>query len=381
VSGIVHAGSGEGARRLGVSRAIVDGRIVDGDVEIADGAVSRVGLSPAGTGLALPGLIDLQVNGYAGVDVGGADVEAMHQLGRARARDGVLAYGPTIMTSPPEDVVRGLRTVVETQRSTPPDAARIVGAHVEGPFLSPRRAGIHPPELLRHPDPALVETFLSARPITMFTLAPELPGALALIAQLAARGVLVSLGHSDATVAEARAGIDAGARAATHTWNGMRPLGHRDPGIVGAVLTDPRVHIGLIGDGVHIAREVLRLTWGTARGRICLVTDAVAAAGAPDGRYRIGPVVIERRDGRVHDLEGRVGGGATTLLASVRLAVEDGTDLLDAVGAVTIVPARLMQRPDLGALRPGARADLVVVTDGLELGRVLLAGREVANAA
>ena len=192
--------------------------------------------------------------------------------------------------------------------------------------------------------------------------------------------MLVSLGHSDATAAEATSGFDAGARVATHTWNGMRPLAHRDPGIVGAALTDRRVHIGLIGDGIHVAREVLLLTWGAARGRICLVTDAVSAAGVPDGRYGIGPVLIERRDGRVHDLQGRVGGGTTTLLASVQLAVRDGIDLRDAVAAVTSIPAALMDRPDLGVLRPGASADLLVVSDDLDLRQVLLAGREVIRA-
>jgi N-acetylglucosamine-6-phosphate deacetylase len=368
------------ARRLGVARAIVDGVLVDGDLEIADGSITRVGLSPAGSGLAIPGLIDLQVNGYGGVDVGEADVESLHRLGRALARDGVLAYGPTIMTSAEEDVLRGLRTIAAADRATPSDTARIVGAHVEGPFLSPRRCGIHPPDLLRPPDRALVERFLSAGPIETFTLAPELPGALELISWLAHRGTLVALGHSDATAEEARRGIDAGARATTHTWNGMRPLGHRDPGIVGVVLTDRRVHPGLIGDGIHVAREVLRMTWASARGRVFLVTDAVAAAGAPDGRYRIGPVVIELRDGRVHDLEGRVGGGATTLLSSLRLAVADGVDLVDAVAAATRVPAALMRRPDLGVLRAGAPADLLVVSDGLELRRVLLRGSEVAHA-
>jgi N-acetylglucosamine-6-phosphate deacetylase len=371
------AGGSGSARRLGVARAIVDGRLVEGDVEVADGRVARVGVDPAGRGLALPGLVDLQVNGYAGVDFGSSDVDAVHYAGRCLAADGVLAYGPTVITSPDEEMLRGVRLLAEARRKVPADAARIVGVHVEGPFLSPARAGVHPPDLLRDPDPALVDRLLAAGPVTMLTLAPERPEALALIARLAGRGVVVALGHSDATAAEARAAIDAGASATTHTWNGMRPLGHRDPGILGVALTDARLRLGLIGDGVHVAPEVLQITWRAAPDRICLVTDAVAAAGAPDGRYAIGRVVIEKRDGRVFDLEGRVGGGTTPLLDGVARAVGLGVAMVDAVAAATVVPSRLMRRDDLGVLTVGGRADLLVVSDDLALERVLLGGREV----
>ena len=312
-------------------------------------ASAAVGLSPAGSGTAIPGLIDIQVNGYGGVDVGGSDVAGLHHLGRALAADGVLTYCPTVITSPEGDMLHGLRTIAAAQDSTPGDAARIAGAHVEGPFLSPRRAGVHPPDLLRRPDPDLADRLLAAGPVVIFSLAPELPGALPLIARLAGQGVVVSAAHSDATAAEAAAGFAAGARATTHTWNGMRPLLHRDPGIVGAALANPDVSIGLIGDGVHVAPEVLLITWRAARDRVCLVTDAVAAAGAPDGRYRIGTVVIERRDGRVLDLEGRVGGGTTPLLEAVRLAVAAGIPFVDAVAAATSVPATLLGRRDAGS--------------------------------
>jgi N-acetylglucosamine-6-phosphate deacetylase len=370
-----------GARRLGVARSIVDGRLVEGDLEVADGRVSRVGLEPAGQGMAIPGLVDLQVNGYAGVDVGGADVDGLRHLAHHLAVDGVLAYAPTLITSPEADLLRGLRTIADACRSVPPDGAVILGAHVEGPFISPRRPGIHPPDLLRAPDVAAAARFVAAGPIAILTLAPELPEALPLIEWLAGSGIVVSMGHSDATASEARAGVEAGAWMTTHTWNAMRPLAQRDPGIVGVALTDERLHLGLIGDAIHVATEVLGITWRAATGRICLVTDAVAAAAAPDGRYRIGGVEIERRDGHVHDLDGRVGGGTTSLLASVRRAVEDGVALLDAIAATTVVPARLLGRRDVGAMEVGGPADLLVVSDALELVRVLRGGRELGDAA
>ena len=225
----------------------------------------------------------------------------------------------------------------------------------------------------------IVDRLLETGPVAVFSLAPELPGALELIDRLVGRGVVVSAAHSDASAEEARRAFDAGVRAITHTWNGMRPLLHRDPGVVGAALAHPSVHLGLIGDGIHVAPEVLHLTWRAARGRICLVTDAVEAAGAPDGTYHIGPVVIERRDGRVYDLDGRVGGGTTPLLEAVRLAVGSGIDLVDAIAAATSVPAVLLGLADVGVLHVGGPADLLVLDEALDLRQVIIAGQVLAS--
>jgi N-acetylglucosamine-6-phosphate deacetylase len=353
--------------RLGVRRAIVEGELVDGDVEVRDGVVTAVGLRPAGSGMAVPGLVDLQVNGYAGVDVGDADVDGINHIGRALASDGVLAWCPTVVTSPDEDIVRGVGTVGLAMGSTPTDAARLLGTHLEGPFLSRDRAGVHPRDLLRPPDRALIDRVLDAGPLAILTLAPELPGAIELIGDLAGSGVVLSAGHTDASTEVARRAFDAGVRMTTHTWNGMRPLLHRDPGVLGAALTDPRVSIGLIGDGVHVDREVLDLTWRAAGDRICLVTDAVAAARAPDGRYRIGDIVIEREGDRVLDLEGRVGGGVTPLLEAVRIAIDLGVPLTTAFASATSRPAALVGRPELGVLRVGGPADLLVLDEDLRL--------------
>jgi N-acetylglucosamine-6-phosphate deacetylase len=368
-------------RRLGVARALVEGSLVEGDVEIAGGRISDAGLSPPGSGMAIPGLVDIQVNGYAGVDVAGTDVDGLTRLARALAADGVLTYCPTVTTAPGDEMVDAVRTIAEARGSEAEDGARIGGVHIEGPFLAPERGGVHPRDQLRDPDRDLADRLLAAGPVAIFSLAPELPGALPLIAHLAERGVVVSAAHSDATAAQAVEGFAAGVRATTHTWNGMRPLRHRDPGIVGAALADPHVHIGLIGDGVHVSREVLAITWRAAADRICLVTDAVAAARAPDGRYRIGDVVIERRDGRVLDLEGRVGGGTTPLLEAVRMAVGSGIPVERAVAAASSVPATLLGLPEAGVLRVGGRADVLVVSDELELQAVLIGGREIAHGA
>jgi N-acetylglucosamine-6-phosphate deacetylase len=275
-------------------------------------------------------------------------------------------------------MVAGMVVVAAAADSRPADAARILGAHVEGPFLSPARAGVHPREHLRAPDRRLVERLVAAGPLAILSLAPELPGALPLIAEMAARGVVVSAAHTDATAEEAREGFEAGIRATTHTWNGMRPLGHRDPGIVGAALTRPGISIGLVGDRVHVAPEVMTLTWRAAGDRICLTTDAVAAAGAPDGTYTIGEVVIERRDGRVLDRGGRVGGGTTPLLEAVRIAVRSGVPVAVALAAVTTNPATLLGRTDVGRLHPGASADLLILDDDLALRAVVMAGQEIA---
>lgn len=367
-------------RRLGVARAIIERSILEGDVEVVDGRISAVGLSPAGTGLAVPGLLDIQVNGYGGVDVADASQEGLATLGRSLAADGVLWYCPTVITAPPDDMRRALDAIAMAKGRVPPDGARIAGAHVEGPFLSPARAGVHPRAGLRLPDIALAEDFLESGIVSIFSLAPELPGALGLIEHLVGRGIVVSAAHSDASVEQADLAFAAGVRATTHTWNGMRPLLHRDPGLIGAALRHPAVSIGLIGDGVHVAPEVLHLTWAAATGRICLVTDAVEAAGAPDGRYHIGSVVIERRGGRVFDLDGRVGGGTTPLLEAVRLAIASGVAPVHAFAAASSVPAALLGLEDIGILRVEGPADLLVLDDDLVLQRVLLGGQVLAGA-
>jgi N-acetylglucosamine-6-phosphate deacetylase len=366
--------------RLGVGAAIVNGELVPGDVEVAGDQIAAVGVPKRGRGLAIPGLVDLQVNGYAGVDFAAASPEEYRLAEAALLADGVTAYLPTITSAHEEDLLAALGRAKEAMLSWHPGGAKPLAVHLEGPFLSAARRGIHPLEVLRDPDMAMVARLFGAAPIALWTLAPELPGALELIRWLRQRGVTVSLGHSDASYTEACAGFEAGASSVTHFFNGMRPLGHRDPGIVAASLLRPRLALGTIADGAHVAPEVVEIVRRVAARRMYLVTDAVAAARAPDGVYHVGPAEIRSVGGLVHGEQGRVGGGTTPLLADIRALVGTGAPLLWAVGAATSSPANVVGRRHLGRLRPGAPADVVIVDDSLQLRRVMAGGLVTVDA-
>ncbi|MFO7572164.1 MAG: amidohydrolase family protein [Gaiellaceae bacterium] len=339
--------------RLGVATAIVDGRLVRGDVELADGLVAGVGLSsPARRGTAVPGLVDLQVNGLEGVDLVDADNGGYRRVGELLLAGGVTAYLPTFITAPETRVVAALRRMPEGG-----DGPRVLGAHLEGPFLSPERLGVHPPEHRRDPDPDLLGRLLGAGPVRLVTIAPELPGAHALVRELLARGTTVSYGHSDATAEEAHAAFDLGVRTVTHLFNAMRPFHHRDPGIAGAALARGDVVVQLILDGRHVAPETALVSWRAARGRVALVSDATAVPGA-------------------RTEAGVLAGGTASLIEAVRSLHELGASLEEAVGAATWVPARILGHEHVGRLSLGLPADVVVLSDELEVERVLIDGRD-----
>ncbi len=354
-------------RLLGVSAALLGGRLLPGDVEVADGQVARVGLPPARNGrLAVPGYVDLQVNGFAGVDVMSADRDDLVELSRALLRHGVTSWLPTLITADPARTERAVRRVAGLLDEWRPEhGARPLGVHLEGPFLHPVRLGTHPAEHRRDPSPELMERWLAAGPVGAVTLAPELPGALPLIRDLTRRGVLVSLGHSDATAAQAHAGFDAGARTVTHLFNAMSPLAHRAPGLPGAALARPDVTVQLVVDGHHLAPDVVRLAWSAAAGRVVLVTDATAAAARPGGDHVLAGLPVSVRDGAVRNADGALAGSALTLDAAVRNACALGLARDQVLTSVTEAPARLLGRGDLGELRPGARADVVVLEEDL----------------
>jgi N-acetylglucosamine-6-phosphate deacetylase len=357
--------------RLGVSAALVRGALVPGDVEIEAGSVLAVGRLPAGSaGIAVPGFVDLQVNGYGGVDFLSAEADGYRRAGEALLLAGVTAYQPTFITSSEAALADALRRL-------PLDGPgpRVLGAHLEGPFLSPERPGTHPLEHLRTPDLALLDRLLEAGRVTQMTLAPELPGSELLIARLRERGVAVAAGHTNATAEEAHRAFDLGVSGVTHVFNAMRPFRSRDPGVAGVALTRPDVVVGIIVDGYHLADETVRLVWACAGGRLTLVTDAIAAAGAGNGTYRLGEVEVELADGTAPKREdGTLAGTVLTMIDAVRNLHALGIPLEGAVSAATSVPAAFLGRSDVGVLEPGGPADLVVLDDRLEIVTVLCAG-------
>jgi N-acetylglucosamine-6-phosphate deacetylase len=356
--------------RLGVEAALVEGRLLPGDVSVDDGTIVAVGLEPRGSGIAAPGFVDLQVNGFAGVDFLGADAEGFSAAGEALLETGVTAYLPTLITSAEEDMVRALQAIPNGNHGRP----RILGAHLEGPFLSAARLGTHSLAARRDPDEALLERLLDAGQVQLVTLAPELPGALDLVDLLHARGITVSLGHSNATADEAKAAFDRGVRTVTHVFNAMRPLAHRDPGIVGAALVRPDVVVQAIVDGVHLDPDIVRILWRLAGGRIALVTDAIAGAGLGDGTYALGETEIVVADDVVRREDGVLAGSALTMPQAVRNLVEVGVALEDALAAASTVPARVLGRTDLGRIVPGGPADVVVLDDSLEVVQTIVGG-------
>ncbi len=358
--------------RLGVGAALVEGRLVPGDVEVVDGRVVGVGLASAnGSGIAAPGFVDLQVNGFAGVDFFSADSEGYRKAGKALLECGVTAYQPTFITSPEDELTAALHEVPQNGA-----APRIIGAHLEGPFIAPERLGTHPAESRRDPDCDLLERLLAAGPVSHVTLAPELNGAYELMELLRRRGVTVSCGHSNATAAEAHAAFARGAKTVTHIFNAMRPVAAREPGLAGAALFSPDVVVQVILDGVHLADDTARLVWQAAAGRVALVTDSIAAAGAGDGTYTLAGVDVGVENGVARRADSVLAGSTVPMIEAVRNLVALGAPVEAALSAATEVPARIAGRPDLATLKPGARADLVVLDDELEIVRVLIDGED-----
>ena len=355
--------------RLGVEAALVDGRLVPGDVEVEDGVVQAVALRRPGQGIAAPGFVDLQVNGFAGVDLMAADRDGYARVGEALLESGTTAFQPTFVTAPEE-------THLEALRAMPEDGIgpHVVGAHLEGPFLSPKRLGVHDARGAVAPDLALLRRLLDAAPVSQVTLAPELPGAFELIDELVARGIAVSAGHTDATAAEAHLAFDRGVRTVTHLFNAMRHSTPRDPSIAVAALARPDVVVQVIVDLHHVAADTVLVAWQAASNRFALVTDAAPAAGMGDGEFVLGGRRIRAADGVVRGPEGQLAGSALTMIDAVRNLHGLGVALADALRAAAEVPARVVGRPDLGRLVPGAPADVVILDDRLEVRRVLVDG-------
>jgi N-acetylglucosamine-6-phosphate deacetylase len=360
----------------GPSAVLVDG----GRIAAIDTDAERIGaptILEADGLTAVPGFIELQLNGIAGRDFT-TDPESMWIVGAAAARYGVTAFLPTIVSSPPGTLEAALDAWRE---GTPAPGDPVpLGVHAEGPYLSPLRPGAHDASVLRNPDPAEVEEWLRAPGLRIVTLAPELPGALGSIARIAAAGIIVSIGHTDADATATRTAIDSGARYATHLFNAMSPLSHRAPGAPGALLADERVTLGLILDGQHLDPVVAGLVARLAPGRVSLVSDAIAALGLPDGTHRLGRRDVEVRDGRARLADGTLAGSVAGLDAGVRELALITASPRAAVEAVTATPARLLGETERGALRAGLRADLVLLDADLRV-RMTMVGGVIAHEA
>jgi N-acetylglucosamine-6-phosphate deacetylase len=344
---------------------------------IEDGLVQsfRPGATDA-RAVVLPGFIDVHVHGGAGHDTMDGE-DGVLGLARFHARKGTTALCPTTVTSEVSSLERALGGVARAA-ARPPEgvSARVLGAHLEGPFISEARLGAQPRHA-RRPDRALLERLLAAGPVSLVTLAPELEGALELVAHLRERDIRASLGHSDAGLEAARAAYASGARGATHLFNAMSGVHHRSPGLAVAALETEGAFLELILDGHHVHPALLDLTLRAARGRVVLVTDAIRAAGLGDGETDLGGQRVTVREGRATLASGTLAGSVLTLDRALANAVTAGLALERAAELLSRNPADYLGRPDLGRFAPGARGDAVVLSDDLVLARVLVGGREV----
>lgn len=363
-------------------------------VLVEEGTIVRLGRQsdyevPAGARLVnfsdcllAPGLVDIHIHGAAGIDLMKADRDGFKRFERFLATHGVTSYCPTTVTAPLEPTLRSLAQLADAieswdSRGDGGGRARPLGVHLEGPFLSHRRRGVHPPENLLPPTVSTFDRFWEAARghIRLMTIAPELDGAPELIAEARKRGVVLSVGHSDASLDAMQVAVRAGARHATHTFNAMRPLDHRDPGILGEVLSNPLLTADLIADGVHVHPSVVRL-FLAAKGSegAVLITDATAAAGMPDGRYQLGPIEVEVKEGKCL-YQGTLAGSVLTLDRAIRNVMEFahwGFD--ETLRAATLNPARVVGLTRRGILEQGADADFAVWTANGELKTTIVKG-------
>ena len=327
----------------------------------------------------VPGFIDLHGHGGGGhsYDDGGAELTAAIAAHRAH---GTTRSVISLVANPLGEMRERLGEIAALAAADP----LVLGSHLEGPFLAPRQRGAHNADFLRLPDPDSVESLLAAAGGTLrqFTIAPELPGALEVISEVAASGVTVAVGHTEATLEQARAAFDAGARMLTHAFNAMPGIHHRAPGPVLAALDDPRVTLELILDGRHVHPEVARLVFAVAPGRVALITDAMAAAAAPEGDYRLGSLNVTVRGGlAVLSGTSTIAGSTLTQDVALQLALSEvGLDPAAAVAALTAVPARALGLGDhLGLLEPGYAADAVALAADGSVTRVWADGRQLAG--
>jgi len=372
-----------------------DESIPDPVVVIEDGFITDMGPqssveAPQGHRLNFPGAVlapsffDVHIHGSAGRDVMEGTPEAFATIGKFLARHGVGVFLATTVTAPVDTTLRSLEGMA-AQISRDHNGASPLGIHIEGPFLSPHKKGAHPERLLQTPSIELFDRMWQAAQgqIRLMTIAPELPGAEDLIRHAAALGVRVSLGHSNADTAAARAGIRAGATTATHTYNAMRQFDHRDPGLLGEVLANDDLFAELICDGLHVHPDAVRIYWRSkGRDRAMLITDAMSAAGMPDGTYKLGELDVQVVNGMCVIGEGTLAGSTLTLDRGVQnFAAFTGASIDDISKLVSRNPARMTGfEAEAGSLAVGRSADITVLSEKNEVVETILRGRPCVTA-
>ena len=348
-------------------------------VKIPEGAVDYV----ASGMTVVPGFVDVHIHGAGGHDVMEATPAALDCITSTVARHGTTSILATTVTAPVDETCKSLEGIAQYIRShehqeNPRLAAEILGIHLEGPFISKTRRGVHPSDSITRPSLEILDKFRAASDglIRILTVAPEVSGALDLIRAAVTNGIVAAIGHTDADYEQARAAIQAGARHAVHFYNAMRPFSHRDPGVIGAVLTEPDVTAEIIADGIHVAGPAIQVLLGTKGfDTVLLASDGTAATGMPDGNFRLGNFEVTVKDGVCRNSEGKLAGSTLTLDRALRYIVALGVPLIDALRMATILPARrLGLAGKKGIIAIGADSDLVVLTPDLRVAGVMTRG-------
>ena len=348
-----------------------DGRITDISSRTSRATPTSAALVDFGDAILAPGFLDIHIHGGAGLDVMRASLDDLPRFDQFLASHGVTGYFATTVAAPLDATCAALHRLADSIEKRSPNGksavgARPLGIHLEGPFLSHKRRGVHPPEYLVEPTVPIFERLWQAARghVRMLTIAPEIPGAMEVIAEAARRNICVSIGHSDAELAIARQAVKAGAHHATHTFNAMRPLDHRNPGIIGEVLSDDTITADIIVDGIHVSPEVVKL-FLQAKGpeRAVLITDAMSATGMPEGRYQLGPIEVEVKDGKATAGDSLAGSVLTMDRAVRNVTKFSHWTLRDAVRAATLNPAQAVSlSTKYGKLAAGTEANFVVLS-------------------
>lgn len=370
-------------RTLAGRRLVTPEGVLDGWIRIAGTRIAEVGTGPAPGGVTdlgdqwvVPGFVDIHCHGGGGGSFTSIELDQAHATVRTHRAHGTTTMLASLVTAPVPDLCKQISALGELVSD-----GLLAGVHLEGPFLAAARCGAHDPALLRAPDARSVEQLLSAGAVRMVTLAPELDHAIGAIRTLVDHGVIAAVGHTDAVLDQVVPAIDAGATVATHLFNGMRPLHHREPGPIAALLSDERVTVELICDLVHLHPAAVRLAADHAgRGRTVLVTDAISATAAGDGTYELGKLPVTVADGVPTLADGSLAGSTLTMDAAFRnLVTGCGLGIEDAVAATSTRPAELLGMADqVGALRAGLAADLVTLDEDLRLRAVMKDGSWLA---